>query len=810
MNRPRLQKIISDLWGNRTRSILVISSIAVGLFAIGVIATIYAVIAADMRGSYRAVNAANIYLQTGLFDPDVIDHLKHLPGVRQVEGVRMVDLRVKNLKGEWEGISFKSVPDLKKMDINQVSLIDGTWPPSDYELVIDQHKVSSLGVKVGDRLVIELPSGKTRTFKLVGIVKDLTIGAFYGAGGFFTAPVQAYITRNTLEKLEQEETDYFSGVYVTVAGNGNDAQVIQDVAARVSHELENDDIDVMSKTVHASEDHPNAYLMDAIVGVLLVLGLLVVFLSGFLITNTLQSLLNQQVQQIGIMKTVGARRHQIAFVYVLLILIYGTLAFLIATPLSSWISFALLEFLAKELNFVLLGRRLVWQVLVLQASLSLAIPQLAAMLPIIRGTQISVQEALSGISQGKDSDDEVHKKGWLHQLGQTQRISRPLLIAIRNTFRRRGRLILTLTTLSLGGAVFISTFNVQVSIGGYFEQISRYFLADVNVSLDHPYRVEEMQKILMSVPGVGRVEGWATGGSQVVLKDGSSGEMVGLLAPPVDSSLVKPVMLQGRWIEGKDRYTNAIVLNGNILSQYPDLRIGGPIRLKVNGKETDWVIVGFFQFAGKNGGLNAYTSYDYLSKLMGQSNQAITFRVVGDHPTLSTQEQDALSRAIETRLDKSGIRISDLTTGSFLSGIASAPFATLIAFLLFLAALTALVGSIGLAGTMSMNVMERTREIGVMRAIGASDQILMRMILVEGIMIGLISYLLGALLSFPISKVMADGISYSIFSAPSDFGFTPIGFAIWLAVVVLLSFLASVMPARNAARLTIREVLSYE
>jgi putative ABC transport system permease protein len=121
-----------------------------------------------------------------------------------------------------------------------------------------------------------------------------------------------------------------------------------------------------------------------------------------------------------------------------------------------------------------------------------------------------------------------------------------------------------------------------------------------------------------------------------------------------------------------------------------------------------------------------------------------------------------------------------------------------------------MVGSIGLAGTMSMNVMERTREIGVMRAIGASNGILMSMVMVEGVLIGLISWLLGSLLAFPISKLMADSISLALFDAPSNLGFTPTGFLIWLVVVVILSILASVMPARSAARLTIREVLAYE
>jgi putative ABC transport system permease protein len=127
-----------------------------------------------------------------------------------------------------------------------------------------------------------------------------------------------------------------------------------------------------------------------------------------------------------------------------------------------------------------------------------------------------------------------------------------------------------------------------------------------------------------------------------------------------------------------------------------------------------------------------------------------------------------------------------------------------------MAVLTAIVGSIGLAGTMSMNILERTREIGIMRAIGATDGILLRLVIVEGMLVGLLSWVLGSLLAFPISKALADAITLAIFGSPSTFGVSLNGFVIWLAAVFVLSVVASVLPARNAARLTIREVLAYE
>jgi putative ABC transport system permease protein len=120
------------------------------------------------------------------------------------------------------------------------------------------------------------------------------------------------------------------------------------------------------------------------------------------------------------------------------------------------------------------------------------------------------------------------------------------------------------------------------------------------------------------------------------------------------------------------------------------------------------------------------------------------------------------------------------------------------------------VGSIGLTGTMGMNVLERTREIGIMRAIGATDEQIMKTVMVEGIIIGLISWFLGAIVSLPITILLSRIISLAIFNSPSQFILSPKGFFIWLALVLVLSAVASVLPARNAARLTIREVLAYE
>jgi putative ABC transport system permease protein len=127
-----------------------------------------------------------------------------------------------------------------------------------------------------------------------------------------------------------------------------------------------------------------------------------------------------------------------------------------------------------------------------------------------------------------------------------------------------------------------------------------------------------------------------------------------------------------------------------------------------------------------------------------------------------------------------------------------------------MALLTAFVGSIGLAGTMGMNVLERTREIGVMRAIGAVDLDIIKSVVVEGALIGLISWAFAVVLSFPISYGLLYIVGNAMIQAVMPMALTPWGIIIWLGVVLALAVVASMVPARSAARLTIREVLAYE
>jgi putative ABC transport system permease protein len=127
-----------------------------------------------------------------------------------------------------------------------------------------------------------------------------------------------------------------------------------------------------------------------------------------------------------------------------------------------------------------------------------------------------------------------------------------------------------------------------------------------------------------------------------------------------------------------------------------------------------------------------------------------------------------------------------------------------------MAGVLALVGGIGLMGTLSINVLERTREIGVLRAIGASNGSVAQLVIVEGLMIGGLSWLAGMAMAYPLSCVLSSAVGIALIRTPLENTFAWSGVVVSLVVVVVLAAVASFLPAWNATRSSVRAALSYE
>jgi putative ABC transport system permease protein len=332
-------------------------------------------------------------------------------------------------------------------------------------------------------------------------------------------------------------------------------------------------------------------------------------------------------------------------------------------------------------------------------------------------------------------------------------------------------------------------------------------LADITTNYNRGYRLDKVSEMALKVPGVSSVEGWLEYDG-ILLPEGTdkAGRSIHFVAPPSTSTLIDPILTAGRWLQPGDE--NAVVIGNHLLNMFPDLKVGDTLTIKINEKETQWHIIGFYSLPMNLDMPWLYVNYEYISRLVGQPGMVYALRVITDQHDAITQKN--INVQLLATLESNGIQVSDTLTGADFIRDGTAFTNVFVYFIMGMAVLIAIVGGLGLMGTMSINVLERTREIGVMRAVGASNGDIQGIVIVEGLVVGLLSWAISILLSFPITGVLTFGVGMAILTAPMPAVFGVSGVVVWLLVTIVLSTIASALPARRASKLTVRDTLAYE
>lgn len=796
MIKPRWQKVLADFWENKVRAMLVVASIFIGVFSIGMIIVADEILPSSLEQVYQSSNPAHIILQTEDFDHDLIDSIARIPGVAAVTGRHTVVVRAR-LQGEqeWDQLQLIAIEDPAEAEMKTLTLKAGTLAAGKGDILMLTNALADYPVSPGSVLEVELSDGTIRAMPVAGIVSD------YSAGIEITLNRRmAYVDESSLEFLHAPAT--FNTLYVVTEGDPATIASIQAVAAAVEKRVEDSGRVVISEKLQTPQDHPYGNYISAISVILTFMGILVVVLGSFLIINTMNSLMAQQVRQIGVMKLIGAQTRDIVGMYLVLVSLFGFFAFVLGVPASSLAAYLLSDYSAQLLNGKIVGVSMVpitLKQIIIQAAVAFIIPIAASLMPILRGAKTTVVQALDN-SLIKSERESTRFDRWIEHIRGVYGI---MLLAIRNTFRRKGRLALTLFTLSLGGAIFIGVFNVQAMLDKHIDTIAHYSAADLFLTFNRSYLTHEIVPIAQAIPGVSTAEGWQVLTAQLELDQ--QVESVFIEAPPDGSALLNGTTHTGRWVTEDE--LNTIVVNEDFRRTFPDLQPGDVITLQVNGYDVELTVVGIFNYTGlqdKRGYINARTAAD----LLGNSTKTASYRLVTDDHSLESQIH--MEETVNQVFRDAGYDVNRVSSLQVIINETGEKINIVINVLLVNAILTGLVGSIGLSGTLSLNVLERTSEIGILRAIGAHDRIVSRLVIYEGFFIGLVSYVVGFGFSFPISYVLGNLVNEAIFSADAQMTLNPVGFIVWFVLVIVMSIFASVLPARNATRLTIREVLAYE
>jgi putative ABC transport system permease protein len=439
--------------------------------------------------------------------------------------------------------------------------------------------------------------------------------------------------------------------------------------------------------------------------------------------------------------------------------------------------------------------------------LGLVTPLLAALVPILRAARRTVREA---IDDRGGAALVVSSNPLVRLLTGIRVPDAAVTLAIRNSVRRRARLVTTATMLALAGAMFIASLDLKSAWERNVDEArqDRHFQFEMRLTGGYP--AAEVLAAVRSVPGVATVESWAAtsatrGGAadleiSRVYPDGGHGGVTLRAASPA-TTLIAHRMLAGRWLSAAD--TNAVVLNSlAAASVFSDLRVGDTVTMRVDHRPIRLRVVGLMREP-----LTPATMFltpAWFGAVTGHGDTTSGVRVQARDAAAS----ETVARDVQRALERAGMGVRVIITEQRLASAQGGHVYILVYALGFIATLMAVVGLIGLASSLGVSVLERTREFGIMRALGGTRAMIMRTVIVEGVAIAVLSVGVAVVLSRAISTIVGRVLA-SIASQELVLRLSFPGVLLWIAGLLVGTLLVSALPAARAARLTARDALSH-
>ena len=792
-------KVWRDLTHNPARTALAVLSIAAGVFALGLALGGLSALQATLAADDLAINPAQLTFRAGsagqaTFDQALVEAAWQRPGVTEAEGETILPIHWKR-EGEtaWRSGLLVARSDYTQQHINRLTLLEGAWP-GPHALVVERKTAAFFAVRSGEAVIIEAGSAERR-LSLAGTVrKPYVLPPEYGG------PATFFATPETAAWLTGVEG--FNKLRLRLADFGQPAG---EVAGReVRDWLER--LGLVEAGTGAATDEfgvqPIQDILKAFFLVLAVLGALAPGLSAFLITNTLNATLAQQAWQIGVMKVLGGRLRHAAGLYLVTALMYGALALPLAMPLGVLGAKGLAGWMLEVTSNLRLDGQIPVSVKAIAAQIlvSAVMPALAALPPVIAAARLTPRETISryGLGLGFVASplDGVFER--------IRGLPRPFLLSLRNAFRRIDRLALTLVTLTLVGVLFMMVASTSQSLTRTGDKMLNTFRYDAMVVFTRPQRLALLAELADGLPpAVTRLEVWDQRQAQIRLADGEQRD-VNVYGVPPDTELLRPQVVIGRPLLPADDH--AILLNRNLAAEL-GLSVGDVVTFSLAGEQTTWTVVGLILNVtiGQNDNVVPFNALTKAAGNYGAGNQ-LMLATAAHEPEAQAQALTAVKQACIVR----HMEILTQQTASQFRESGELLFSTLTVMLLIMVAASAGVGSLGLWGALSISVMERARETGVLRALGAGPAVIMGLFLGEGLVVGALSWFLALPLSYPAARLFSEALGRATFGTPLDFSYSFAGALLWLGIVLALSALASLWPAVGAARTSVRETLAYE
>jgi putative ABC transport system permease protein len=783
--------------------------------------------------------------QTPPIPEDTLERVREIDGVEVAAG-SVFDERTKLLKADGEAVETGGAPsfafgidtDPEYDRFNPLNLVEGRWPSGGGEVAVDEGVAEEENLQVGDRIGVAA-LGPAQEFEIVGIAR-------YGDLSSLGSATFAIFDVPTAQRLLDKE-----GQLDSVQAAAAEGVAPEELTRRIAAELDSD-VTVRTGVEQADEESGEIATFTKIIRYfLLSFAGIALFVGAFVIFNTLSITVAQRTRELATLRTIGASRRQVLTSVIVEAFVIGLGASIVGLFSGLGLAVGLNE-LFKALNLDLPQTQTVFATRTIVVSLLVGtlVTVFAGLFPALRATRVppiaAVREgatlprgrlarftpyiagvivalAVFALSYGTLVDDiatgdrfALLGVGVLALFIGVAMLSSRLVVPLAkvvgiparriggiagqlaegNSQRNPGRTAATAAALMIGIALvtFVAVLAQGLRVSNS-DAIERQIQADLIVTSQDGYS-EFPAAVGDAAEDANGVETASNVRQEIAEIDGNAGNLTGL-----DERIDE--VYDFRWEQGSDEVLTELGDDGAVLpsnvAEDNDIAVGDTITVRSTENETNDFVVRaiyegspFYPLLG-----SASVSREAFDGLYERPRNRFTLLNVSDEPSATKpQIERALEAFPDTRVQtrQEWIDKEDREISQFLL------------LLYVLLALSVIISLFGMVNTLALSVFERTRELGMLRAVGMTRRQVRRMVRHESV----ITALIGAALGLPLGIFLALLVTRALSQYDLQFAIPTVSLIVFVVVSIVAGLLAAILPARRAARLRVLEALQYE
>ena len=797
-------KIWVDLWLHKGRTWLAIINMVIGIFSVGTLFGMIDLQLSQMDSAHQKSNPSHIsLLLRNSANGEVVKTIRALPHVAGVEPLTQLSVRFRLANtSHWQTGTLFIRENYESQLFDVTTLVSGSFP-SPHQIALENLSAQEFNPSINPTVEFETPKG-IATFNISGIVRHPFVKPpkFGGQMHFFA-------DKTMLETFGLQQNSFRQLLVQTIPPY--DLEDVQTVARDIRTVLNQNQILVNATLLQDPQQHWGRTFLAGIHYVLQIMAMTALMLASALTIKTVSAHLIEQTTQIGILKALGAQTSTICNIYLTEIMIMAIIAIVIAMPLgvfmADWSACQLLDLF----NIACIHANFSWRAVEWMIIGGIVMPLLVTFFPVLQSARMRIHCALN--TYGLMGTFGLNKfEYWLNHLTE-QGLPTLYAAAFGNLFRSKLRFLLTQSVLIATCMTFLLLTSLIASLHLTLDnEMARCEFA-VRLGFSQDQSRQKIETLINNFDAKAQIETWRRVPLEI-FKKGTTLQQKGslgiqLLALPAHSTMYHPLIEKGRALNAEDAGHDVLIISSDT-AERNGIEIGDNVEAQIGNIKQQWQIVGTYRWLlGNNFAVEAvYAPLETLQKLLPRQDLA-TYALIRT-PIDNIYDEVNYLAELQKVFDEQYIPFDVYTTQGTLQQrqFAQNQFNAVIHTLMGLASMMAAIGSIGLSGTIALNVLQRQREIGVLRAIGASSKTILTLFWFEGIAHTILAWLLSIPIAYALAKPCAIELGQIMLGIKLDFKFAWDATFYCIISLLFIVSLAAYLPARKATKLTVSNCLS--